>query len=221
MLTKLIMLDKIVSPNKSMVLYQPIWNVSGVTTVYTKNGQNPLQVTDQAYSTQSYIPVDRSCVLRFVGVKTDHYASPVYQEIFKMNDVVSRRDIQAVNESIYYSLAQKSDLYDTSTQLRLSDGTSCKGRYFPNLKSLREVRTYKLIEVSGKLKDRIDLIAYEYLGNSQLWWIIAEVNRDKILDPLNIPVGTKLRIPSTEDMFTRGILRKDTDPVERTVLDQF
>ena len=221
MLTKLVMLDKIVTPNRSMVLYQPIWNVSGVTTVYTKNGQDPLQVIDQAYSTQSFIPVDRSCVLRFVGIKTDHYTSPIYQEIFTMNDVVSRRDIQAVNESIFYSIGQKSDLYDTSTQLRLSDGTSCKGRYFPNMRALSKVGTYKLIEVSGKLKDRIDLIAYEYLGNSQLWWVIAECNRDKIIDPMNVPVGTKIRIPSTEDLFTRGVLRKDTDPIERTVLDQF
>lgn len=219
MLTKIILTNKIINQSKSLVLFKPEWNVSGVTTVYTKNGQNPLQVSDLAYSTQSYIPIDRSCVLRFVGIKVDHYASPIYDETFYMNDIFSRRDIQVVNESLYTTPGTKSDIYDTSTRLILSDGTSCRGRYLPNLKSLDKIKNYKYVKVTGKLKDRIDLIAYEYLGNSQLWWIIAECNRDTILDPTNIPVNTMIRVPSTEELFTKGLLRKDTDACEVSIFN--
>ena len=40
---------------------------------------------------------------------------------------------------------------------------------------------------------RIDLIAWKYYKDVRLWWIIAEVNN--IIKPLEIPVGTTLRIP--------------------------
>jgi hypothetical protein len=42
--------------------------------------------------------------------------------------------------------------------------------------------------------DRIDLLAYQSLGDSTLWWVIGDVN-DLAL-PLDLPVGATLRIPS-------------------------
>lgn len=44
--------------------------------------------------------------------------------------------------------------------------------------------------------DRIDLIAYKYYDDVQLWWIIAEANR--ISNPLNLEIGSTLRIPAIE-----------------------
>ena len=44
--------------------------------------------------------------------------------------------------------------------------------------------------------DRIDNIAYRYLADSKLWWIIADYN--DIFFPLELPVGSVLRIPSIE-----------------------
>lgn len=44
--------------------------------------------------------------------------------------------------------------------------------------------------------DRIDLIAYRYLGDAGLWWIICDYN--DIFFPLEIKVGAALRIPSLE-----------------------
>lgn len=43
--------------------------------------------------------------------------------------------------------------------------------------------------------DRIDLVALNLLGDSELWWRIMDFNPE-INDPLNIAVGTSLRIPS-------------------------
>ena len=40
--------------------------------------------------------------------------------------------------------------------------------------------------------DRCDNLAFEYYGNSSLWWFIARVNN---LKTMNIPAGTSLRIP--------------------------
>jgi nucleoid-associated protein YgaU len=42
--------------------------------------------------------------------------------------------------------------------------------------------------------DRVDLLAYRYLGDPTLWWIIGDVN--DIGFPLELPSGVTLRIPS-------------------------
>lgn len=45
--------------------------------------------------------------------------------------------------------------------------------------------------------DRCDNLAFNFYGDSSLWWFIARVNN---LSTNNIPVGTSLRIPkSVED----------------------
>lgn len=46
-----------------------------------------------------------------------------------------------------------------------------------------------------KAGDRPDLVAYETLGNSQLWWAIFDINPE-IIYPLNVEPGTIVRIPS-------------------------
>ena len=44
-------------------------------------------------------------------------------------------------------------------------------------------------------KDRIDLVANSLLGSPSLWWRIMDFNPE-IINPLAIPLGTVLRIPS-------------------------
>lgn len=48
---------------------------------------------------------------------------------------------------------------------------------------------------------RIDQVAWKYYRDSRLWWIIAEVN--SILNPLSIPKGKKLRIPSYSNVLRK------------------
>lgn len=44
--------------------------------------------------------------------------------------------------------------------------------------------------------ERIDLIAYRYLGRAELWWVICDYN--DIFFPLELESGMVLRIPSVE-----------------------
>lgn len=49
--------------------------------------------------------------------------------------------------------------------------------------------------------DRIDLIAYRYLGRADLWWVICDYN--DVFLPLELEVGTVLRLPSVEHVQMR------------------
>ena len=44
--------------------------------------------------------------------------------------------------------------------------------------------------------DRIDLLAYHYLGKAKLWWILCDYN--ELFFPLDLTLGNTLRIPSME-----------------------
>ncbi len=44
--------------------------------------------------------------------------------------------------------------------------------------------------------DRIDLIAYRYLGRADLWWVICDYNG--IFFPLELEAGMVLGVPSPE-----------------------
>lgn len=43
--------------------------------------------------------------------------------------------------------------------------------------------------------DRLDNLANTYLGDSSLWWQIADINPDVIIDWSVLPVGVQIRIP--------------------------
>ena len=42
--------------------------------------------------------------------------------------------------------------------------------------------------------DKLDLLAHRLYGNSELWWFLAHTNN---LSHINIPAGTRLRIPAS------------------------
>lgn len=43
--------------------------------------------------------------------------------------------------------------------------------------------------------DRLDTLANTYLGDSTLWWQIADINPDVTIDWSIMPVGATIRIP--------------------------
>lgn len=43
--------------------------------------------------------------------------------------------------------------------------------------------------------DRLDSLAYQFLGHPEFWWKIMDFNPE-IIDPFNIEVGTPLRMPN-------------------------
>lgn len=56
-----------------------------------------------------------------------------------------------------------------------------------------EVRT---VTIENKYNRRPDLMAYDYLGSSRLWWVLVHYNREKIKDPVfDFVAGTEIVIP--------------------------
>lgn len=54
--------------------------------------------------------------------------------------------------------------------------------------------TSKFYYYTWTQRDRIDLVANELLGDPTLWWVIMDYNPE-IGNPLDIQIGTVLRIP--------------------------
>jgi hypothetical protein len=52
---------------------------------------------------------------------------------------------------------------------------------------------------------RLDLLANDFYGTPQLWWVLSSVNN--MLDPLvSVPTGTAIRVPTKERLSAEGIL---------------
>lgn len=59
--------------------------------------------------------------------------------------------------------------------------------------------------VTAKDSNRLDLVSYQYYGTPLLYWVIAIASG--IDDPLNVPEGTTLRIPSKQALYGyKGVL---------------
>ena len=56
------------------------------------------------------------------------------------------------------------------------------------------------IYVISQEGDKLDNLAFQYYGDSKLWWYIASANK---INTMNIPPGTSLRIPSSTK-FAKG-----------------
>jgi phage tail protein X len=77
--------------------------------------------------------------------------------------------------------------------IKLKRGNNGKSVYRPHIYPNIPKRDND-IYVATQTGDRLDLLAYQYYGDSSLWWIIASANN--IHDaPLGILDGTILRIP--------------------------
>lgn len=70
--------------------------------------------------------------------------------------------------------------------------------YYPNIETKEDD-----IYIISKTTDRLDLIAYDFYGDSTLWWVIAMVNNLQG-DSMFPPEGVYLRIPSNiSELITR------------------
>ena len=86
------------------------------------------------------------------------------------------------------------------------EGVDCTETFYFLDIPYRETDTY--ITVDADHVNRLDLIAYEFYGNVQLWYVIAIAS--EILNPLDVPMGTLLRLPSLVSLYTTngiGVVR--------------
>lgn len=58
------------------------------------------------------------------------------------------------------------------------------------------------IYVISQHGDRLDSLAYEYYGDTSLWWFIGNINN---ITTMNLEPGTRLRI-SFDIVFARGLV---------------
>jgi hypothetical protein len=66
-----------------------------------------------------------------------------------------------------------------------------KGKKYPEI-PLSETDIY----VISTVEDRLDLLAYKYYNDIELWWIIAAANNNVTKGSLFPVPGTQLRIPT-------------------------
>ena len=95
-------------------------------------------------------------------------------------------------------------LFIPTTRIAISDAKSKSSRpvgteyyiptYYPNITVTPE-DTY----IITKGVDRLDLIAYDFYGDSTLWWVIASANNLEG-DSLFIAGGTQIRSPANIDL---------------------
>ena len=82
--------------------------------------------------------------------------------------------------------------YDNKTILKTPDGKPyIRGKQYPNI-PLSESDVYVITTVG----DRLDLLAYSYYRDVNLWWIIAAANNNITKGSMFPIPGTQLRIPT-------------------------
>lgn len=64
------------------------------------------------------------------------------------------------------------------------------------------------IYVVTVMGDRLDLLAYDYYKDSNLWWIIASANPDSVLGSMFPEPGIQLRIP-TDLNYVMNLFKKE------------
>ena len=82
--------------------------------------------------------------------------------------------------------------YNNATILTTSQGKPYyKGKQYPNI-PLSETDVYVVTTIG----DRLDLLAYSYYRDVNLWWIISAANNNITKGSLFPVPGTQLRIPT-------------------------
>lgn len=89
-------------------------------------------------------------------------------------------------------MSNREDRYKYAIEVRDKDGYWL---YSTLPEYSTEVRGTDILHVV-KDSDRLDLLSHQYLGDSRLWWVIAEFNN--IFWMFDLVPGTTLRIPSFE-----------------------
>jgi nucleoid-associated protein YgaU len=89
---------------------------------------------------------------------------------------------------IYTDSRYATGVVDYANDSRLNTNNISVYRVFPTA-------GYRFLTYTWTSEDRIDVIATQFLGSSNLWWKIMDINPE-IISPFSITPGTVIRIPS-------------------------
>ena len=74
-------------------------------------------------------------------------------------------------------------------------------RYYKNIEYPSIPEDITDIYIISKSTDRLDLLAFDYYRNPQLWWIISKANPNKVKrDSFFLNPGLQIRIPSQSNV---------------------
>ena len=83
---------------------------------------------------------------------------------------------------------------------RVEERLECTNRdYLPHT-SLEE--SDEFFNHTIRQHDRIDRLAFNYLGDARLWWVLVDLNPNVLKDALYLPLNQQIRIP-TQSFLTR------------------
>lgn len=92
-------------------------------------------------------------------------------------------------------------MYKNDTKI-FNGNIECLETHYFNDISYRDTDIY--ITVDSTYINRLDLVAFDFYGSVNLWYIIAMSSN--ISNPLDVPLGTILRIPTLSSLYlTKGI----------------
>tara|TARA_R110000772_G_scaffold60261_1_gene135966 strand:- start:4858 stop:5172 length:315 start_codon:yes stop_codon:yes gene_type:complete len=86
-------------------------------------------------------------------------------------------------------------------RIQIKTDLDTNNRYYKNIEYPSIPEDINDIYIISKSTDRLDLLAFDYYKNSQLWWIISKANPDKVKrDSFFLNPGLQIRIPSQSNV---------------------
>ena len=86
-------------------------------------------------------------------------------------------------------------------RIQVKTDLTTKNRYYKNIEYPSIPEGNNDIYIISKGTDRLDLLAFDYYKDSQLWWIISKANPNKVKrDSFFINPGLQIRIPSLSNV---------------------
>ena len=87
------------------------------------------------------------------------------------------------------------------SKIQVKTDLDTNNRYYKNIEYPSIPEDTNDIYIISRSTDRLDLLAFDYYRDSQLWWIISKANPDKVKrDSFFLNPGLQIRIPSQSNV---------------------
>ena len=86
-------------------------------------------------------------------------------------------------------------------RIQIKTDLDTNNRYYKNIEYPPIPEDINDTYIISKSTDRLDLLAFDYYRNPQLWWIISKANPNKVKrDSFFLNPGLQIRIPSQSNV---------------------
>lgn len=92
-------------------------------------------------------------------------------------------------------------------KIKINRDQITQNRYYKNIEYPEIPVSPNDVYIISKAADRLDLLARDYYGDVNYWWVISKANPDKIKrDSFFIDPGLQIRIPSNVENIYNNFL---------------